>query len=345
MQPFGARTRCIIALLLAAPFCVLSTAQSTSQPGPPATPTSLSHPGPPTSTVDVFALNPTTGAVLPGLGKDDFRLLDDGHPMPIVSFGAGAHYSVTPIALWLVISCNNFGDPELTSGFMRGKTQILAPALLNLDKADAVGVAHWCGDGTQAIDQPPTSNAGAALDALNSLLKRKVVEGANRQWEDAQQRMVNLILDNARTSQPRRTPVLLFLYGDGGYAFLTQTNDVLRSILATSGIVFGLNDSGYHFDPQAMFGGGEIYYEIHYLSMQTGGQVYGSPYPNLITKALDYILLQMHFRYTLGFEPTAFDGKEHDLKIELTPQGKAKYASAVLRYRPEYVASTSANGR
>lgn len=289
------------------------------------------------STVDVVAVNTKTGMVLPNLSRDDFRLLDNGHEVPIVSFGSGAHYKVSPIALWLIVECNNFGPPDFTSAFMRGKTQFLQPGLATLDKADAVGVAHWCGDGTQAIDLPPSSNADAALTTLDNLLKRKNVEGANRQGEDAKRRMVEMILENSRNTTPRRVPVLLFLHGDSGYAFNVEANDILRELLATSGIVFGLNDGGYHFDQDAVFGGGRIYYEIHYLSQQTGGDFYGSPVPQVFAKGLDYILMQIHFRYTLGFTPRSFDAKEHDLKIELTPEGQQKYATARLRYRSQYI--------
>ena len=55
--------------------------------------------------------------------------------------------------------------------------------------------------------------------------------------------------------------------------------------------------------------------------------------------------MQVHFRYSLGFTPVSQDGKEHDLKIELTPEGQQKYADAVLRYRTQYIpiATTTAS--
>lgn len=292
----------------------------------------------PTVKFSVVALDNKTNAILPNLSKEDFRLLVDNHEVPIVSFGSGAHYSVSPIGLWLVLECNNFGVPEFASAFMRGKTQYLLPALAHLDKADTLGVAHWCGNGTQAIDLPPRHDPQAAIAALNNVLKQKPIEGANRQAEDAKQRMVEMILADAKSSSPRRVPVIVFLYGDGGYSFQYKADDILSDVISTRGVIYGLNDAGYRFDPQAMFGGGEVYYEIHYLSQATGGDVVGTPYPKKLSTALDYILLQQHFRYTLGFEPTIFDGKKHDLKVELTPSGIRKYANAVLRYRSQFIA-------
>jgi hypothetical protein len=288
--------------------------------------------------LNVIALNARTASVLPNLTQADFRLFDNGREVPVVTFGSGAHYSVPPIALWLVLECNNFGQVDFASAFMRGKTQYLLPALAHLDKTDAVGVAHWCGDGTQAIDLAPSNDPNAAIGALNNLLKQKAVEGANRQAEDAMQRMVALVLAQTESTSPPHLPVLVFLYGDAGFAYEYEADAVLRDLLSTSSMVYGLNNAGYHFDPSAMFGGGQIYYEIHYLSQQTGGNVVGTPDPKQLSAALDYILLQMHFRYTLGFRPTVPDGKKHDLKVVLTPDGQQKYADAVLRYRAQYIA-------
>jgi hypothetical protein len=289
-------------------------------------------------TLNVVAQDAKTSAILPKLGREDFRLFDNGREMPIVSFGSGAHYSVPPIALWLVLECNNFGQVDFASAFMRGKTQYLLPALAHLDKNDAVGVAHWCGNGTQAIDFPPGHNPNAAVGALDGLLKQKAIEGANRQAEDAMQRMVAMVLANTESTTPQRMPVLVFLYGDAGFAYENEADAVLRDLLSTSSMVYGLNDAGYHFEPRTMFGGGQIYYEIHYLSQATGGNVLGTPDPKQFSRALDYILLQMHFRYTLGFRPTERDGKKHDLKVELTADGQKKYADTVLRYRLQYIA-------
>lgn len=343
MKALAWSTRCVIVLGLAAWLCPMSPAQTPVQGIPQNSPQPApARPGQSadlsTVPLNVIALNARTSAVLPNLTQADFRLYDNGREVPIVTFGSGAHYSVPPIALWLVLECNNFGQVDFASAFMRGKTQYLLPALTHLDKTDAVGVAHWCGDGTQAIDLAPAGDPNAAIGALNNLLKQKAVEGANRQGEDAMQRMVAMILAQAAGATPQRLPVLVFLYGDAGFAYEYEADAVLRDLLSTSSMVYGLNNAGYHFDPSAMFGGGQIYYEIHYLSQATGGNVLGTPDPDQLSKALDYILLQMHFRYTLGFSPIARDGKKHDLKVVLTPAGQQKYADAVLRYRPQYIA-------
>jgi len=50
---------------------------------------------------------------------------------------------------------------------------------------------------------------------------------------------------------------------------------------------------------------------------------------------LDAILLQLHFRYELGFIPPAVDGKRHELRVEFTKTAKAEHKGVRLRYRPE----------
>jgi hypothetical protein len=52
---------------------------------------------------------------------------------------------------------------------------------------------------------------------------------------------------------------------------------------------------------------------------------------------LDSVLLQVHFRYELGFKPSAIDGKRHELKVEVVGEAKQQNKSVQLRYRPEYI--------
>jgi hypothetical protein len=49
------------------------------------------------------------------------------------------------------------------------------------------------------------------------------------------------------------------------------------------------------------------------------------------------ILVQLHFRYELGFIPPTIDGKRHKLKVELTKEAHEKYKGIRLKFRPEYI--------
>jgi hypothetical protein len=52
---------------------------------------------------------------------------------------------------------------------------------------------------------------------------------------------------------------------------------------------------------------------------------------------LEEILRQLHFRYELGFQPEALDGKRHTLRVELTDAVKNQHKGLRLRYRLAYV--------
>ena len=102
-----------------------------------------------------------------------------------------------------------------------------------------------------------------------------------------------------------------------------------------------MSDNGYPFDAQEMFRDGKVFYLVHYYSPETGGQFYSTLDPRLFSAALDYILLQLHLRYTIGFKPLVVDGKRHTLKVELTKEAAKRFRGAELRFRQEYIPATS----
>jgi len=55
------------------------------------------------------------------------------------------------------------------------------------------------------------------------------------------------------------------------------------------------------------------------------------------TPALEWILVQLHFRYELGFVPPEIDGKRRELKVELAKDAREKYKRVRLRFRHEYI--------
>ena len=78
-------------------------------------------------------------------------------------------------------------------------------------------------------------------------------------------------------------------------------------------------------------------YVGHFLAFMTAGQ-YFSVEPKMFSTALDDILAQVHFRYVLGFQPEALDGKKHTLVVRLADPAKVKHPGARLAFRPAYIA-------
>jgi len=294
-----------------------------------------------------------TRALLTDLKKEDMRVFDNGHEMPIRSFDIGAHYETRPIALWLIVRCNMGDPPEWDSGFLRGKTQLLRPALNGLHIDDAIGVAHWCDDGTASVDLPAGRDPNAAVAAVDRVISGQAAPGEHRTGEVAMQKMIRMVLENVHQDTPQRLPVFLFLYGDdcgtrenasrrfvhGSHCGTheDEAHHIIEEVLETTGVVFGMNDNGSPLNAEDMFHDGEVFHLVHYYSHETGGQFYSTTDPRLFSGALDYILLQLHLRYTIGFTPLVIDGKPHTLKVELTKEAAKRFPGTELRFRQEYV--------
>jgi hypothetical protein len=48
-------------------------------------------------------------------------------------------------------------------------------------------------------------------------------------------------------------------------------------------------------------------------------------------------MMQLHFRYELGFVPAVIDGKRHKPKVVLAKEAKEKYRGVPLPFRREYI--------
>ena len=286
--------------------------------------------------VDLITQNTKTALPLQGAKKEDFRIFDNGAEMPIESFDAGARYSTRPITLWFAVICNEVEWDVNGSGFMRGKTKLLRSALDHLDKNDTVGVAHWCDDQKHNVDFSPSRDVDGALAVLEKQSHGWAKAVGTRKGEIALQEMLEAILESTHQAGTDALPVIVFLYGDHSGMVREELDRVLADLLETSCIVFGINVGGVplwkdfsdnpHSQPNV----------AHFLSFRTGGQ-YFSVDPKLFSTALDDILVQVHFRYVLGFKPPAFDGKTHALRVELTDSAKSKFPTARLTYRPAYI--------
>ena len=296
--------------------------------------------------LDVFTLDPKTGMPVNTFKRDDFRVFDNGKAMQLTTFDSGAHYDTRPVALWLVPLCNMKDWGDLGSGLFLGKTSLFRPALDHLDKDDAIGVAHWCDNGEAVIDLPPGHDPASALATLEKSLQKRdfnhpvcssrLEKSPCRQGEYALQKMLQLVLKNAHETKPEPVPVIIFLHSDHTGMPANEVDELVDDVLETSGIVYGIKNSSLPEWPTHWNNTGERGSILHYLSDETGGEYFRVP-EDLYATVIEGILLQLHFRYELGFKPPALDGKRHKLKVELVGDAKAQHKSVRLRYRPEYI--------
>jgi hypothetical protein len=276
--------------------------------------------------------------LLTDLKREDFRLFDNQQEVTIRSFDKGGTEGSRPIALWFIVQCPQGFTTSWASDFLRGDVRRLRPALNHLGQDDVVGVAHWCDNGDAAIDAAPGRDADAALAKVDELLKAKITHGENRSGELAMQKLVRMVVENVKEAKPDRLPVMVFFYGDHCATYPSEAQEIIKAVLENSGIIFGISDGRWPFDSRhMMYTNGQIGYLVHYYSQETGGEYYTTPDPKLYSAALDYILAQVHLRYTLGFKPDSLDGKVHKLKLELTTEARSRYRDVTLRFRHEYL--------
>jgi hypothetical protein len=126
---------------------------------------------------------------------------------------------------------------------------------------------------------------------------------------------------------------VIFLYGDRSGMPKSEANHFVDELLETSAIAFGVKDTR---SPAMGWLIGEQKEVAHYIAAQTGGE-YVSVTPEQYASALEEILRELHFRYELGFQPQAFDGKRHKLTVKLTDAAKNHHKGVRLHYRSGYV--------
>jgi len=288
--------------------------------------------------VDVITKDRNSGLPIQDFQKKDFRLFDNRREVPITTFDAGARFDTRPITLWLVVICNESGLPKLgASAEFLGQEPLFRPALNHLETHDSVGVAHWCDNGDSRLDLLPTEDRDKAVQALGETLKPISFEGgtfaSDEAGEQAFRMVIRLIIRDAYQRNPKPLPVVVFLHGDHTGQPHGELNKLVDDFLETSGIVFGIRDSR---SPNLHFLIGEQAKIMHYMAKHTGGEYFSVP-PAAYEKTLDAILMQLHFRYELGFIPPAVDGKRHELRVELTKAATKKHKGGRLRFRPQYI--------
>jgi hypothetical protein len=285
--------------------------------------------------VDVITLDPETLLPARDLKQKDFRLFDNGQAVSIASFDAGTNFATRPVDLWLVVLCNEQGKFGGSAEFV-GKESLFRPALDQLDRNDAVGVAHWCDNGEVRLDLLPTKDRDAPIRALAEAI-HPIPFRTGGDWnlvgEAAFRKLIRTIIRHEHQKNPQPLPVIVFLDGDHTGQPLKQLDRLVNDFLETSGIVFGIKDRSVPGRPPLRDEQAEI---LHYMADQTGGQYFAVP-PALFSTALEMILTQLHFRYQLGFVPPAVDGKRHKLTVELTPEAQAMHKDFRLKFRPVYI--------
>jgi hypothetical protein len=308
-----------------------------------ATKTSVETPSSPTVFAEVITQQ-SDGTPLRQLKKEDLRLYNDRHEVALTAFRYGGRFETRPVALWLVTLCNE-GGKIAGSRVFSGKEALFRPALEQMDKRDTVGVAHWCDNGDAQLDLLPTKDRDQAVHVLGKTMEPisfNLGANSNMMGENAFEKMVRMILQDAREKDMKALPVIVFLYGGSGSHLRDNLDYLIDDISAAPAIVFGVQDE---IDLTNRVGrSGQEGHFVNYMAEQTGGQ-YLTATPERYATALEMILMEVHFRYELGFTPASGSGR-HEIKVELAKGIREEHKGAQLRYCAQYVAaSQEAKGR
>ncbi len=269
------------------------------------------------------------------LQQDDFQVFDNGRAVQLKTFESGAHFASRPLTLWFIVQCRMTDWDARGSGLFRGHTAGFKPAFGFLEKQDRVAVAHWCDDGDFRTDLLPTDDSGAAVTALEQILAPVVPEnGHGRSGELALQKMLQLVIDNTRSTKPEPLPVVIFLYGDWSAMPKSEADHFVDQLLETSAVAYGLRDPA---SPHLWWLIGEQKEVAHYIARETGGQYFEAS-PDSYATVLQEILQQLHARYELVFKPEVLDGKRHKLVVKLSDSAAKRHRGVRLRYRAAYLA-------
>jgi hypothetical protein len=212
------------------------------------------------------------------------------------------------------------------------------PAFDQLDKRDLIGVAHWCDNGETQLDLLPTEDRDRPVSVLAETITPIPFHtggDSDAVGEVTFRKMIRTIIQDADRRNPQPLPVIVFLDGDRTGQPHRALDQVVDDFLETSGIAFGIKDSRAPRGPLFLIG--EVAQIEHYIAQKTGGQFFSAS-PEHYAGALEAILMQLRFRYELGFVPPVIDGKRHQITIELTRQAREQHNGARLRFRPEYIA-------
>ncbi len=289
--------------------------------------------------VDVFSQDPKSGLPVRDFKKEDFHLFDNGREVQIASFDSGAGFGARRVVIWLVVICNETERVAGSSQFV-GKESLFRPALNYLDRLDTVGVAHWCDNGQIKLDLLPTENRDKPITVLAETIKPiglHLDASTSQMGEAAFRKMVRLIIQDSYRRNPQPLPVVVFLDGDYTGQPRSELNSLVDDFLETSGVVFGIKDDRF---PRLR----PLEHEQGEIKSCTTWQIrlranFSAAPPALYSTALESIIIQLHFRYELGFVPQAIDGKRHELKVVLANEAKGKYKGVRLRSRPDYIPS------
>jgi VWFA-related protein len=311
-EDIGSRLLCIVALYLISLFPALSQAQQSTPP--------QSGSGDPFTlkmNVDLVVLSATAqnrkGALVSGLGKDDFQVYEDGVLQPIKSF---SHEDI-PVTVGLVVDNSGSMKPRIPAvvaaslAFVRSSNPQDQVFIVNFNEHVSFGLP----------DSIPFTGQIVQLEAALS----KVHANGETALYDA----ISLSLEHLKLGN-RDKKVLIVVSDGGDNASRLRLDQVLAMAEQSNATIYTIGI----FDEQDGDSNPRV---LSRIAKETGGEAFFPDSLNDISPICERIARDIRNQYTLAYVPTnrKHDGTYRSVKVKAT---SASRGALVIRTRPGYLA-------
>jgi VWFA-related protein len=268
----------------------------------------------PVVTLDVVATT-QHGDIIPGLKKENFRILDDGTPQTITNFGA----TDAPITMVLLLEFSSRGYGGFFAYVGKYWSSALFPALLQKD-----WVALETFDMKTRVEVDFTQN------------KDEVMQGLNRLYFPgfSESNVFDAILetvDRLKDVQGKKSIVVL---ASGVDTFSKHTLDQTMKQLRQSDVTIFCIGLGRAFQNYADMNGGmggtrrmdylQAENQLRTFAQETGGYSWFPQFAGEMPDVFRSVAAFLRHQYSISYSPShgAKDGKFHKVKVELVaPDG------------------------
>ena len=290
-------------MALALPFC-LSVAMVAAQQ-----PTFKSG----TQVVSVFTtVTDAQKRLVPDLVQDDFEVLDNEKPQPLVLF----ENKIQPISV--VVMLDTSGSMTLTLNLLKQAAEEFVARLLPADSA-RIGAFN---DKIQF-----NSRFMNDRDQLATDIRNMDYGNGTRLWD-----ALAASLDELKDIDGRKV-ILVFTDGDDTESHNASLGKVVDRARVQEVMIYAIGLESNYFNGQRMVrskpDGG-----LRKIADETGGGYFELTKTADLAPTFTRVAQELHSQYVLGFTPTSLDGKVHKLLVRMKQPGMTA------RARRSYLANT-----
>jgi Ca-activated chloride channel homolog len=236
--------------------------------------------------------------LVPGLTQDDFEILDNDKPQPIVYFDN----SVQPISV--VVMLDTSGSMTMTIDLLKRAAEQFVLRLLPEDKA-RVGAFN---DKVQ-MSSRFTNNRDELVTSIHDV----DYGNGTRLWD-----AVAASLDELKSIEGRRV-VLVFTDGDDTESKI-GLGTVIDRARAEETMIYAIGLESNYFNGQRMIRS-KPDRGLRKLADETGGGYFELEKTIDLAPTFTRVAQELHSQYVIGFTPTQLDNRVHKLAVKMKQPG------------------------